>query len=240
MNKTSYLSILSVVLSVTAVTSCVCFFFIHNNDDNQSTVEGSMGGVVELECGTTETIIGYGSGFIVEHEGIKVMTNAHVVTTIKNGNTVIYESIKARFFDSEQKYELHVISYDTQKDIAALEFNDTDIPCKVLNLETKLASYGQWVFAIGNARGYGLSVTDGLVSIPEIIIVRNGVERPCVVISAPMNEGDSGGPVLNADGKVIGMMSFRLRDNSDGTIQGMSYAIPSAEIEKYLNSFVHE
>jgi serine protease Do len=195
-----------------------------------------MEGVVELECGTNEKSILYGSGFIVENNGVRIISNAHVATYTENNETKSYEKISARFFDSEQKYDLYVVSYDTQKDIAVLGFSDKNISCKVLSLNTDHAKYGEWVFTIGNARGYWLSVKDGLVSIPEIIIMRNGVQRPCVVVSAPINEGDSGGPVLNADGKVIGMMSFRLRDDSNSTIQGMSYAITSNEIKKYLDT----
>ncbi|MCL2033047.1 MAG: serine protease [Methanomassiliicoccaceae archaeon] len=212
----------------------VFIFFFHTDENSSFDLEEYMGGIVEIECGDGDRATVYGSGFIIDHDGIKVLSNAHVVMSTEGGTTKAYENIWARFFDSEQRHNLYVISYDTRKDIAVLGFYETDILCDKLVIDTNRTKFGEEIFAVGNARGYGLSVKDGIVSIPEIIIIRNGVERVCVVVSSPINEGDSGGPILNKDGKVIGMMSFRLRDDDNNIVQGMSYAIPSSEIDSYL------
>ncbi|MDR3282564.1 MAG: serine protease, partial [Candidatus Methanoplasma sp.] len=220
------------VLSV----SCYAAFADNGIKEEPFHLKRSLGSTLELSCGNDEDIVVYGSGFLVEGDGPNVVSNAHVVTFSEDGIYRAYEVIEARFYDSDRAYNLYVVSFDVRKDIAVMGFYDDVIEREPFMLETRMADYGEEVMGIGNARGYGLSLSEGIVSIPLINIVRNGTERPSVVTTAPINEGDSGGPLINTDGKVIGMMSFRLKDESNNSIYGMSYAIPSAEISKYISS----
>lgn len=236
MEKTSYLFISIVAVVSLIIASISCLYIITNNDGNEIDIKDYMSGVVEIKCSTGEQLIGYGSGFLVEYQGIKIISNAHVVTfKDNNGTTKAYDSISARFFDSEQEYDISIVSYDSNKDIAVLKFDNTGPDHDILTLDTDSTRYGEKIFAIGDARGYGLSVKEGVVSIPEIIIVRDGIERPCIMISSSINDGDSGGPIIDTDGKVVGMMSFKLKDNNGDVVQGMSYGVLSQDIIAYLN-----
>ena len=234
MNKTSYLYFLSLLIALIAIVVSIYVLYDHSEEDTFN-IEESIKGVVEIECIIEERVVAYGSGFIVNYEGMKVVTNAHVVIRTDNGIAKVHDQIRAKFFDSDLKHNLHLISLDSNKDIAVLGFHDESLNCTALDLNTKQQKYGTKIYAIGNARGYGLSVSDGVVSVPEIIIVRNGVERSCMGISTLINEGDSGGPVLNASGEVIGMISFRLRDNENNVVYGVGYAVMSKDIDAALS-----
>lgn len=222
------------IMAITAILSVGLLLFQMNEKETEwSNLESAMGGAVEIECKNRnlETIV-YGSGFIIDYGGLKVISNAHLVS---NEYSKEINIIQAKFFNSEQEHPLSLIRMDVETDIAIFEFDESDIRCNPLSFNTNLTKYGEKITKIGNAQGYGLSISEGVVSVPLIQIIHNGVTNPYVMFSISINKGDSGGPIINSHGEVIGMITFRLMGNGNA-ISGMSYAIPSIVIEKFLSN----
>ncbi|WP_158386799.1 S1C family serine protease [Candidatus Methanoplasma termitum] len=211
------------------MVSCV-IVYVTNNDEKPFSGNDAMASAVEIICGEGINEV-TGTGFIIDHNGPIVISNSHVVVT----NGVVNENIFAVFYNSEEKYPLSVISFDEALDIAVLKFDNAIKTNVFIFGESGRLSYGQNVYAIGNSMGYGLSLSKGIISVPLINVKYSGNERLMIQVDIGLNRGGSGGPLLDEGGKVIGMMTFRL-NGGDYLVQGMSYAIPSDVIQKYLDS----
>jgi len=130
---------------------------------------------------------------------------------------------------------LKIISFDIELDIAILEF-ENHIAGRSLSFgNSETLRYGQAMFTIGNALGFGLSVTEGIISVPLVIMESSGTERYVIHTSINLNRGGSGGPLFDMNGDVMGMMSFRI-GNIAGNVQGVSFAIPSNVIHDYIRT----
>jgi len=155
---------------------------------------------------------GQGSGFILSADGI-VLTNAHVV---QNADEVTVKLTDRREFSAK------VLGSDAATDIAVLRIGARDLPVVKLG-DPKRARVGDWVVAIGSPFGFENSVTAGIVSakgrsLPSDIYV------PFIQTDVAVNPGNSGGPLFNLDGEVIGINS-QIYSRSGG-YQGLSFAIP--------------
>ena len=158
--------------------------------------------------------ISMGSGFIISADGY-VLTNNHVVEGA--------DSVTVRLSD-RRELDAKVIGTDTQYDIALLKINATNLPVVSLG-DSKSVKAGQWVVAIGSPFGFDHSVTAGIVS----AIGRNfgGADQqyvPFIQTDVPINRGNSGGPLFNLGGQVIGINS-QIFSNTGG-FMGVSFAIP--------------
>lgn len=158
--------------------------------------------------------ISFGSGFIISSEGY-VLTNHHV---IDGSNKVVVHLADRREFVAK------VIGSDASTDVAVLKINATNLPVLVIG-NSQLVKPGQWVVAIGSPFGFDHSVTAGIISAlgrPSI----DGTQRyvPFIQTDVAINQGNSGGPLLNTRGEVIGINS-QIFSNSGGYM-GLSFAIP--------------
>lgn len=206
-----------------------------------------------------------GSGFVITSDGY-IITNLHVINknTSKNetngqgANSTVDVSGTLNFalFDSikvDGKYllfSLKIVAYDQKEDIAVLQlvndfsyFNESgDIISgleNVCNISTETAKQGQKVVAIGNALSYGLSVTDGVVSVAEMNGYLQEYGHSFIQTDCPINSGNSGGPLFNRSGTVIGINSMGLRNDIDGDgiadgYENISWAIPSIRIKVFI------
>jgi serine protease Do len=155
-----------------------------------------------------------GSGFIVDANGT-IVTNNHVV---KNAKTVSVT------LDDGTKVPAKVIGHDARTDIAVLKVDaKRQLPYIQLGNSANVKP-GQWVVAMGNPFGLGGSVTAGIVSASGRDIGAGPYDQ-FIQIDAPINQGNSGGPLFTQDGKVIGMNTAILSP-SGGSI-GIGFAIPS-------------
>jgi serine protease Do len=155
-----------------------------------------------------------GSGFIIDANGT-IVTNNHV---IKGAQTVSVT------LDDGTKLQAKVIGHDQRTDIAVLKV-DAHRPLPFVQLGNSASVRpGQWVVAMGNPFGLGGTVTAGIVSASGRDI-GSGPYDQFIQIDAPINQGNSGGPLFTQDGKVIGMNSAILSP-SGGSI-GIGFAIPS-------------
>ncbi len=154
-----------------------------------------------------------GSGFIISKDGY-ILTNHHVVD---GADEVIVR------MSNRKEYEAKVIGSDKAADIAVLKIDaDEDLPTVTIGDSEKL-KVGQWVLAIGSPFGFDHSVTAGIVSaLGRSLPSDNYV--PFIQTDVAINPGNSGGPLLNLDGKVIGINSQIY--SRTGGFMGLSFAIP--------------
>jgi serine protease Do len=158
--------------------------------------------------------VSMGSGFIISADGY-VLTNNHVV----EGS----DHVTVRLSD-RRELDAKVVGTDAQYDIALLKLNASNLPVVSLG-DTKNLKAGQWVVAIGSPFGFDHSVTAGIVS----AVGRNfgGADQqyvPFIQTDVPINRGNSGGPLFNLAGQVVGINS-QIFSNTGG-FMGVSFAIP--------------
>jgi serine protease Do len=161
---------------------------------------------------------GIGSGFIVSADGL-VLTNAHVV---QNAAEVTVKLTDRR------EYKAKVIGTDPATDIAVLRIEGKDLPFVKLGKANDVR-VGEWVVAIGSPFGFENSVTSGIVSAKSRALP-GGQSVPFLQTDVAVNPGNSGGPLFNLKGEVVGINS-QIYSRSGG-YQGLSFAIP---IETALN-----
>ncbi|MCR5784406.1 MAG: trypsin-like peptidase domain-containing protein [Eubacterium sp.] len=173
--------------------------------------------------GMTEESTGAGSGIIVAQtdETLYIVTNNHVIEDAS--------SVSVTFVDDET-VTAEIKGTDSSNDLAVLSIAISDIPESTLD-EIAVATLGdsdslkigQTAIAIGNALGYGQSVTTGVISALNREVTVDGVTNELIQTSAAINPGNSGGALLNSAGEVIGINSAKYTDTD---VEGMGYAIP--------------
>jgi len=154
-----------------------------------------------------------GSGFIISADGY-VLTNHHVVAGA--------DEVEVRLKD-RREYIAKVIGSDPQSDIALLKIDATGLPAATLGSSRELKP-GQWVVAIGSPFGLEFSVTAGIVSATGRSLANDQRYVPFIQTDLAINRGNSGGPLINLDGEVVGINS-QIFSNTGGSI-GLSFAIP--------------
>jgi serine protease Do len=155
---------------------------------------------------------GMGSGFIVGADGI-ILTNAHVV---KDATEVMVKLTDRREFKAK------VLGSDTKTDVAVLKIDASNLPVVTLGSTEKLR-VGDWVLAIGAPFGFENTVTAGVVSAKGRSLPDDSAV-PFIQTDVAVNPGNSGGPLFNARGEVVGINS-QIYSQSGG-YQGVSFAIP--------------
>lgn len=155
---------------------------------------------------------GLGSGFIVSPDGT-ILTNAHVV----DGATDVMVKLTDR-----REYKAKVVGADKKSDIAVLKIDAKNLPVVSFGSSDKLA-VGEWVVAIGSPFGFDNSVTAGIVSAKARSLPTDSYV-PFIQTDVPVNPGNSGGPLFNLSGEVVGINSQIFSES--GGFQGISFAIP--------------
>lgn len=190
----------------------------------------NIGGVLEIFCDFGDCQ-GAGSGLLIDKEGYAV-TNAHVIAA--EGN--LCRDLVVRICDRE--YDARIIAigdeyggYGDGVDLALLKIEG--LPSKATPLsfaDFKTVKNGEQVFVIGNSLGDGTCITSGIVSDKNRIL--NG--QRLLMTDCAINGGNSGGPIFNSAGEVIGVIVCS-RIQSDGSAtEGMNYAIPADTVEEFI------
>jgi serine protease Do len=162
-----------------------------------------------------------GSGFVIDPSGI-VITNNHVIADA-NEVTVIFndgQKLKAEILGKDQKVDVAVLKVKPEKPLKAVKFGDSD-----------KAKVGDWVLAVGNPFGLGGSVTAGIVSARNRNI-DSGPYDNYIQTDASINKGNSGGPLFNMDGEVIGINTAILSP-SGGSV-GIGFATPANTVQPVI------
>jgi len=168
----------------------------------------------DFERPTERKASSLGSGFIIKEEGI-VITNNHVIANA--------EDILIRVGDKE--YNAEVIGADPYMDLAVLKMKTKDKFKPVSFGDSNKARVGDWVVAIGNPFGLGGTVTSGIISARNRQIGLTRYED-FIQTDASINQGNSGGPLFNLKGEVIGVNTAIIAPGQSGSI-GIGFAIPA-------------
>ncbi|WP_371767655.1 Do family serine endopeptidase [Massilia cellulosiltytica] len=161
--------------------------------------------------GRGELVYGAGSGFIVSPDGV-ILTNAHVVRDA--------DEVTVKMQD-RREYRAKVLGSDPRTDVAVLKIDAKNLPVVPLG-NTRNLQVGEWVLAIGSPFGLESTVTAGVVSAKGRTIDNNGVQF--IQTDVAVNPGNSGGPLFNTRGEVVGINSQIF--SQTGGYQGLSFAIP--------------
>ena len=165
-----------------------------------------------------------GSGFIIDEKGL-VITNNHVIQGAEdvfvrvNGE----KNLKAKVIGADPGMDLAVLQIESDQKFTPVKFGDSDT-----------ARIGDWVIAIGNPFGLGGTVTAGIVSARNRSIGLSRYED-YIQTDASINQGNSGGPLFNMDGDVVGINTAIL--GQSGSI-GIGFAIPSNSAQKVINQLI--
>ncbi len=169
---------------------------------------------MERNQNISREVVSLGSGFVIDENGI-IVTNYHVITNAKEITVTLSDNtqVKAKILSKDPKTDLAVLKIDTDKKLPFVKFGDSD-----------KARVGDRVIAVGNPFGLGGSVSTGIVS----AIARNiniGTVSDFIQTDAAINKGNSGGPLFNMNGEVIGI-NTAIFSPSGGNV-GVGFAIPS-------------
>ena len=161
---------------------------------------------------------GAGSGWIIDEDGI-IVTNNHVV---EGAETITVTLADGTTFP----VDMSRVFTDSLSDLAVLEINTTGLTAADIGDSAQGVRVGDWVVAIGNPLGLGISAKEGIISRLEVSITISSGQTLYDVIetSAAINPGNSGGPLVNMEGEVIGITSAKIAMVG---VEGMGYALSS-------------
>lgn len=163
-----------------------------------------------------------GSGFIISEDGY-VVSNQHVIDGAKNIHVTMNDGVE---------YSAELIGADATNDVSLLKIDATDLPCVTIGNSDKL-SVGDQVAAIGNPLGELTStLTVGYVSGKDRVVATDGTAITMLQTDAAINSGNSGGPLLDMTGTVVGITTAKYSgtSSSGATIEGISFAIPIDDV----------
>ena len=185
---------------------------------------------------------GAGSGIIVSQtdDELLILTNNHVVENAKELSVQFY---------NEKNYDATVKGASERRDVAVISVKLSDLDEATLE-SIKIATIGNsdelkvgnGIIAIGNALGYGQSVTTGVVSAVNRTVKIDSYSAKMIQIDAAINGGNSGGALLNSKGEVVGINSAKYSSGGSSTsasIEGMGFAIPISDVKELINSLLN-
>ena len=189
------------------------------------------GRVPENEGGGTVTQRGgsLGSGFIISPDGY-IVTNNHVISPARNGATVDEITV---IMSDRKEYTARLVGRDVASDLAVLKIEAQNLPFVRFGDSTR-ARVGDWVVAIGNPFGLGGTVTAGIVSALHRGIQGGGAYDRYIQTDAAINTGNSGGPMFDLNGNVIGI-NTALISPTGGNV-GIGFAIPAEQAAPVINA----
>lgn len=185
---------------------------------------------------------GAGSGIIVSKTDTELMilTNQHVIDSA--------DKLSVQFIN-EKTVNATIKGYSKSKDVAIVSVKlkdldkDTIDKIKIATMgSSKELKVGQGIIAIGNALGYGQSVTVGVISALNRQVSIDTVTMNMIQIDAAINGGNSGGALLNSKGEVIGINSAKYSSNSyssSASIEGMGFAIPISDVSELITNLMN-
>ena len=189
-----------------------------------------------------------GSGIIIGRNDteILIVTNNHVVS--KANEISVYFNSDGEDADEDNVISARVKGTDPGKDLAVIAVKVSDIPQETLDIikiatigDSGMLAVGEPVVAIGNAYGYGLSVTSGIVSAlnREVSVESDGmmINNRLIQTDAAINPGNSGGALLNSKGELIGINSVKFISEE---VEGMGYAIPISDVETIIGDLMNK
>lgn len=181
---------------------------------------------VMAQLGEQEASVG--TGVIFSADGY-ILTNYHVLEGGSACTVYLY---------NDHAYEAFYVAGDADSDLAVLKVDQTGLPVAQFG-DSELLTVGDTVYAIGNPLGYELrgTLTDGIVSAINRDVWVDGRTMNLIQTNAALNSGNSGGPLINVYGQVVGINTVKM-SSSYSNVEGLGFAIPSATIKRLVNDLL--
>ncbi|MCL2562885.1 MAG: S1C family serine protease [Oscillospiraceae bacterium] len=179
---------------------------------------------VRLRFGT-----GSGTGVIMSENGY-IITSTHVIEDARQVTVTLYDGTR---------YYAAIVGMDENTDIAVLLVDADDLIPAVFGRSDELL-VGEEVAVIGNPLGHTHTMTTGIISALNRDVVYDGITMRLIQTNAAINEGTSGGPLINLYGQVVGITNMKLVGGGffGSTIEGMGFAVPTAQIQPVVDSII--
>lgn len=174
---------------------------------------------------TTSTAKASGSGIIISKDGY-ILTNNHVVSSSSEGS--YYEiseatEVKVKLHNSNTEYNAKIVGKDSQTDLAVLKI-DADNLIAAEFADSSSLKVGEFAMAVGNPLNLGTTITCGVISaVSREVSDSDGNKHNAIQTDAAINSGNSGGALVNSEGKVIGVNTLKV---SSTGVEGIGFAIP--------------
>ena len=207
-------------------------FFRQFDPNQQQGQEGDQGGGSNDNQPATREGGALGSGFIISPDGY-IVTNNHLVQGLTG--TGVVDSITVTTTDGKE-YPARIVGRDETSDLALLKIDGRNMPFVQWGDSTK-ARVGDWVIAMGEPYGLGGTVTAGIISAIHRSITGNGAYDRYIQTDAAINMGNSGGPMFDLNGNVIGINSALISPN--GASVGIGLAIPAELARPVIDALMH-
>lgn len=168
-----------------------------------------------------------GSGIIISEDGY-IVTNNHVVDSSSSNSSYSYydlseaTSVKVKLHGSDELYDAKIVGKDAQTDLAVLKIDKAGLTAAEF-ANSDEATVGEFAMAVGSPLGLDTTVTTGIVSAVNREVEADGTTYVCIQTDAAINSGNSGGALVNGDGKVMGINTLKL---SGSGVEGIGFAIP--------------
>lgn len=169
-----------------------------------------------------------GTGVIFSEDGY-ILTNYHVLAGGTECMVVLHTG---------ERYEAKYVAGDTQIDLAVLKVDATDLPAAEFG-DSDLLTVGDPAYAIGNPLNYELlgTMTDGIISAVDRQMSVDGRVMTLLQTNAALNNGNSGGPLINQYGQVVGINVIKM-SSADNAVEGLGFAIPSSTLDRAVNDLL--
>lgn len=184
--------------------------------------------IVGIMAGSNGADTSWGTGIIFSGDGY-IVTNFHIIDSTDSARVLLAD---------DREYSAFLVGYDSDSDIAVLKINETGLPCAEFGDSTGL-KVGEDVVAIGNPLGeeFRGTMTNGIISAIDRNVDYEGHSMALIQTNAAINEGNSGGPLINMSGQVIGITNMKMISYYSN-IEGIGFAIPSRSIKAIVDELL--
>ena len=236
------MSVADIVKKVTPSVVGVQSTFSSSNGSNNNPMNGYGGFFGYGSQGTngSQGMTGVGTGIIMSKDGY-IVTNAHVIYDDEYGYGEA-SSVQIQMSDEETTYDARIVAYDKEADIAVLKIDADNLTPAEFG-DSSSCEVGEMVVAIGNPLGlqFQNTVTCGIISALDRKVTINDNTMTLIQTDTAINNGNSGGPLINSSGQVIGINSAKMSSTYSGeaTVEGIGFAIPMSEAKSIVDDLIN-
>lgn len=238
----SSMSVADIVKKVTPSVVGVQSTFSSSNGSNNNPMNGYGGffGYGSQGNNGSQGMTGVGTGIIMSKDGY-IVTNAHVIYDDEYGYGEA-SSVQIQMSDEETTYDARIVAYDKEADIAVLKIDADNLTPAEFG-DSSSCEVGETVVAIGNPLGlqFQNTVTCGIISALDRKVTINDNTMTLIQTDTAINNGNSGGPLINSSGQVIGINSAKMSSTYSGeaTVEGIGFAIPMSEAKSIVDDLIN-
>lgn len=236
------MSVADIVKKVTPSVVGVQSTFSSSNGSNNNPMNGYGGffGYGSQGNNGSQGMTGVGTGIIMSKDGY-IVTNAHVIYDDEYGYGEA-SSVQIQMSDEETTYDARIVAYDKEADIAVLKIDADNLTPAEFG-DSSSCEVGEMVVAIGNPLGlqFQNTVTCGIISALDRKVTINDNTMTLIQTDTAINNGNSGGPLINSSGQVIGINSAKMSSTYSGeaTVEGIGFAIPMSEAKSIIDDLIN-